>query len=69
MRRTFEQIDKNFDGKLTRDELLEGLKELDYENYEEEVERIMSIVDFDDNGSIEFTEWCTATMNKRTMLS
>ena len=25
--------------------------------------------DFDDSGTIEFTEWCTASMDKRKMLS
>jgi calcium-dependent protein kinase len=42
---------------------------MDVDNPEEEAENILKNVDFDNNGSIEFTEWCTATMDKRKMLS
>jgi len=62
-------MDANFDGKLTKDEIIEGFKKMEVDNPEQEAENIMKTVDFDDNGSIEFTEWCTATMDKRKMLS
>ena len=62
-------MDVNYDGKLTKAEIIEGFKEMDMENPIQEAERIFKTIDFDDNGSIEFTEWCTATMNKRNMLS
>ena len=65
----FESMDQDFDGKLTKEEIIEGFKKMEVENPEEEAEKIMQTVDFDDNGSIEFTEWCTATMDKRKMLS
>jgi Ca2+-binding EF-hand superfamily protein len=38
-------------------------------NYEEEANNIFKMADFDDNGTIEFSEWCTATMDKRKMLT
>ena len=69
MRKAFENMDKNFDGKLSKDELVKGFKEMDIENYEEEADKIFKKADFDDNGSIEFSEWCTASMDKRQMLS
>ena len=62
-------MDKNHDGKLTREELLDGFKKMDMENPEQEADNIIKTVDFDNNGSIEFSEWCTATMDKRKMLS
>lgn len=62
-------MDKNFDGKLTKEEIISGFREMDVENPEQEADKILLNVDFDDNGSIEFTEWCTATMDKRKMLS
>lgn len=34
-----------------------------------EVERIMSIVDIDKNGHIDYTEFISATMDKRKLLS
>jgi len=69
MRHMFESMDQDFDGKLTKEEIIEGFRKMEVENPEEEAEKIMQTVDFDDNGSIEFTEWCTATMDKRKMLS
>ena len=69
MRTMFQSMDRNFDGKLTKHEIIEGFKEMDVENPEQEAEHIFKTVDFDNNGSIEFTEWCTATMDKRKMLS
>ena len=62
-------MDQNFDGKLTKEELIEGFRKMDVDNPEQEAENILRNVDFDNNGSIEFTEWCTATMDKRKMLS
>lgn len=69
MKQMFESMDQNFDGKLTREEIIAGFTAMEVENPEQEAENIMKTVDFDDNGSIEFTEWCTATMDKRKMLS
>ena len=69
MRHMFEQMDKDFDGKLSRQEIIEGFKEMEVDDPEGEADKIMANIDFDDNGSIEFTEWCTATMDKRKMLS
>lgn len=69
MRKAFESMDKNFDGRLTKDEIIKGFKEMHVENYEEEAEKIFMKADLDDNGSIEFSEWCTASMDKRKMLS
>lgn len=38
-------------------------------NPKEEADLIFRLVDLDNNGSIEFTEWCTATLNKKQMLT
>ena len=69
MRSMFEKMDVNFDGKLTKEEVVAGFKAMDVDNYEEEAEKIFRMCDFDDSGTIEFTEWCTASMDKRKMLS
>ena len=69
MRNMFEKIDKNFDGKLTKQEVLDGFREMGVDNYEEEAENMFKIADFDGSGTIEFSEWCTATMDKGKMLT
>jgi calcium-dependent protein kinase len=69
MRQMFEKIDVNFDGKLTKQEVIDGFREMGIDNYLEEAEQIFKRADFDDNGTIEFSEWCTATMDKRKMLT
>lgn len=69
MRKMFEQIDVNFDGKLTRQEVIDGFKLMEIENYEEEANNMFKMADFDGSGTIEFSEWCTATMDKRKMLT
>lgn len=38
-------------------------------NAKAQADRIFKQIDLDDNGSIEFEEWCRATMNKRKILS
>lgn len=38
------------------------------DNAKEEADRIFAIADIDDNGYLEFNEWCTATMDKSKML-
>jgi len=39
------------------------------EDFEEEADRILAYADFDKNGTVEFTEFCTVAMDKRLLLS
>ena len=55
--------------KLSKEELVQGFKQMEIENYQEEAEKIFTNSDFDNNGTIEFSEWCTASMDKRQMLT
>ena len=67
----FLTLDKDKDGKLGKDELIKGYKEIFGEGYpaEEEVEKIMSHIDIDGNGYIDLTEFVMATINKKNVLS
>ena len=65
----FEKIDVNFDGKLSLEEMIDGFRMMNIVDYKQEAERIFNNIDIDKNNYIEFSEWCTAAMDKRIMLS
>lgn len=61
-------MDKNKDGKLQYDELLGGYEEFYGDFAKEEVDRIFAIVDVDNSGEIDFSEFVTATVNRNELL-
>lgn len=67
--RAFKALDKNSDGKLSRDELIEGYRQIMGDLAEAEVDRIMQIADADGSGEIDYSEFVVATMDKRKLLS
>ncbi|CDW86359.1 UNKNOWN [Stylonychia lemnae] len=69
LQRAFKALDKNSDGKLSRDELIEGYTHILGDLAEEEVDRIMKIADADGSGEIDYSEWVVATMDKRKLLT
>ena len=68
--RAFKALDKNSDGKLSREELIEGYSKIMGElAAEEQVDNIMKIADADGSGEIDYSEFVVATINKRKLLS
>eukprot|EP00826_Nyctotherus_ovalis_P023591 TRINITY_DN1813_c0_g3_i2.p1 TRINITY_DN1813_c0_g3~~TRINITY_DN1813_c0_g3_i2.p1 ORF type:complete len:152 (+),score=20.93 TRINITY_DN1813_c0_g3_i2:361-816(+) len=67
----FMALDKNGDGCLTREELMEGYMNMykDEERAMKEVESLMAIGDVDKNGLIDYSEFLLAAGNKKQMLS
>ena len=67
---TFTSLDVNKDGKLSKEELVTGYRQImsDLEA-EEEAERIMKEVNVDSNGFIEYSQFVMASIEKSRLLS
>ena len=69
---TFQSLDSDHSGALSRAELIQGFEQLfgnQIEDVEAEVDRIMAEVDIDHSGEIDYTEFAVATMNRQKMVS
>jgi calcium-dependent protein kinase len=71
---TFKTFDKNGNGTISRDELLEGYKEIygnkmTEEEIVKEVNEIMDKLDIDKSGNVDYTEWAVGTIDKKDILS
>ena len=70
LRKCFIQFDTNGDGRLDKKELINGLKMVDTKNdLEQEVDRVMKIIDVDGNGFIEYEEFLRASLDKNKILT
>jgi len=68
--KTFQALDLNGDGQLSRDELIIGYEKImGSEDAEREVEAIMKAVDSNGSGCIDYTEFVMATISRHNMLS
>lgn len=66
----FQSFDKNGDGVLTKEEIFEGYKSILGEiEASKEVERIMSEIDLDKSGTIDYNEFVIATTNKQALIN
>lgn len=60
----FKQLDVNGDGKLSKDEILDGYEEAFGTALNvDDVNKMFNEIDIDGNGSIDYTEFVMATMN------
>ena len=82
LQRAFKALDKNADGKLNREELIEGYRKIFGDMADEEVDKILARVDADGSGEIDYSgkiqlrvsnlmliEWVVATINKEKLLT
>ena len=71
LQKLFISLDKNADGKLSKEELISGYTEIcgSKERAIEEVDIIMKNADADGSGFIDYSEFLMASLNKKQMLS
>ena len=70
LEKIFRAIDKNGDGHLSKEEILEGYEEqFGVAISEEEVDKMFKNIDMDGNGTIDYSEFVMATMNEKNLVS
>ena len=66
----FQELDENGDGKLSKEEILNGYeKAFGVPIEEDDVDKMFKEIDIDGNGTIDYTEFVMATMNEKNILS
>jgi len=67
---TFQVLDKDKNGVLSKQEIMEGYKDIiGKAQNNEEIEEIINKIDNNNNGLIDYSEFVAATINKMTLLS
>ena len=71
LEKLFNTLDKNEDGRLSKEELVEGFLQFygDKGKAEQVVNTLMENIDMDRNGYIDYSEFLLSAMNKKQMLS
>jgi calcium-dependent protein kinase len=73
LKKTFNLFDLNGDGKIAKQEFIDSYKKvytaLDEEQVLAQASEFFERADTDKNGSIDYGEWCAATINRRNMLN
>eukprot|EP00828_Plagiopyla_frontata_P006926 TRINITY_DN13150_c0_g1_i1.p3 TRINITY_DN13150_c0_g1~~TRINITY_DN13150_c0_g1_i1.p3 ORF type:complete len:236 (-),score=54.10 TRINITY_DN13150_c0_g1_i1:265-972(-) len=66
----FEKWDQDRDGKVSREELVEGFCEcMSRSRATKEVDRLMGLIDTDGNGTLEYSEFLAAAVDRKVLLS
>merc|ERR1712187_927886 len=68
LRETFMQLDGNGDGKLTVNEMKEGIQKAGLKEIPADLQQIMEDVDSDGSGVIDYTEFLAATLDKQQFI-
>ena len=69
LKKLFNSIDKDFDGKLSKEELREFLYKYSSSSLEGDVDQLFASMDCDKNGAIEFEEFLMASLSKSKIVN
>ena len=70
MDKIFKALDKNGDGKLSKEEIFEGYDHFFGKGMDKEsLEKLFDAVDLDRSGFIDYSEFVIASMNEKTLLT
>ena len=70
LEKIFTQLDKNGNGSLSRDELLDGYRRVYGYNFnEEEVNALLEMADTDGSGEIDYSEWLMTAVSREKLIS
>jgi calcium-dependent protein kinase len=70
IRNIFLKFDENKDGRLTKEEILKGIKKIKSLYFSsEDLENLMEFIDIDKNGYIEYQEFISATISKEKLIT
>ena len=66
----FKAIDKNGDGRLSKEEIMEGYDQFFGKNLDKkDIEKMFDAVDIDKSGYIDYSEFVVASMNEKNLLT
>ncbi len=69
LQKVFQTLDKNGDGKLSKQELLEGYEGIYGGFIRSELEKAFDAIDIDKSGSIDYNEFLVATLSEKKVLN
>jgi calcium-dependent protein kinase len=69
LKKLFKYIDKNGDGRISKQELISAYQEMGFGITNSDIERLVDIIDSDNNGYIEYEEFIRVTINQNKILT
>ena len=66
----FNQLDKNRNGSLSKEELIEGYKNIYGDDFNvEEVQALIEMADSDGSGEINYSEWLMTVVSREKLMT